>query len=103
MPSMNEPIGAQVNTNAAQQLSFESATREGAAMLPSGVRVEIRNRFDGAWSSGFQLLAAHPDGYLVRRLSDRSVLPVAFAETDIRLDAMPLPTAQGGWLPPPAA
>ena len=49
--------------------------------LPSGVRVQVRSRFDGGWVSGFQVFAAQPSGrYLVRRLSDHSVLPITFAE-----------------------
>jgi len=59
--------------------------------LPGGVRVQLRNRLDGAWASGFQIFATQSDGYLVRRLSDRSVLPLIFAETDVRLDPIPMP------------
>jgi hypothetical protein len=74
--------------------------REG---LPSGVRVQVWNRFDGAWASGFRIFASQPSGgYLVRRLSDGSVLPIDFAEDELRLDPVPLPAgAQSSW-PPPA-
>jgi hypothetical protein len=102
MPSMNGPIGNH-DPHSAHRLSSEGATPESGPRLPSGVRVQVRNRFDGAWASGFQLLAAQPSGYLVRRLSDRAVLPVAFAERDIRLDPVPLPVAQGAWPPPAVA
>ena len=62
--------------------------------LPSGVRVQIRNRFDGGWVSGFHVVAAQPDGgYLVRRLSDHSVLPTTFADVDLRLEPIALPVA----------
>jgi len=50
------------------------------------MRVEVRNHFDGAWSSGFEVDARRPDGYSLRRLSDRVVLPRIFTACDIRLD-----------------
>jgi hypothetical protein len=73
--------------------------------LPSGVRVEVRSRFDGGWASGFQVFAAQPNGrYLVRRLSDHSVLPITFAEAELRLDPVRLPVrASSSWLPPAVA
>lgn len=75
------------------------------AGLPSGVRVQVRNRFDGAWASGYRVFAAQPSGgYLVRRLSDHSVLPVTFAAAEMRLDPVPLPAAAPGtWSPPAVA
>ncbi|HVA44649.1 MAG TPA: hypothetical protein VNF50_14295 [Acidimicrobiales bacterium] len=54
--------------------------------LDPGMRVEVRNHFDGAWSSGFEVDARRPDGYSLRRLSDRVVLPRIFTACDIRLD-----------------
>jgi hypothetical protein len=76
-----------------------------SASLPKGVRVQIRNNFDGAWAPGFQVFAAQPGGcYLVRRLSDRSVLPIIFAETELRLDPVPLSAgSRSGWPPPTVA
>jgi hypothetical protein len=59
-----------------------------------GTRVEVRSRFESRWSRGFEV--AHrvdgeggaadsgPTMYKVRRRSDGSVLPVNFAETDLR-------------------
>jgi hypothetical protein len=60
--------------------------------LPIGVRVEIRNRFDGAWASGFEVVRPRSNGYVVRRLSDGAVLPVTFAATAVRM----APTHPGG-------
>ena len=57
--------------------------------LPSGVRVEVRNHFDGSWCGGFEVDALRHDGYSLRRLSDRSVLPRVFTPCDIRLDVRP--------------
>src|SRR5579862_9451189 len=74
------------------------------AELPTGARVEIRNRFDGGWASGFQVFAAQPSGgYLVRRSSDHSVLPITFAETELRLDPVPLPAHCPCSCPPAAS
>ena len=53
--------------------------------LKVGERVEVRNRFDGRWSAGFEVEGAEPDGgYRVRRVSDRSVLPVALTRDEVR-------------------
>jgi hypothetical protein len=81
---------------------FDGGRTADAAGLPSGVRVQIRNRFDGAWASGYQVVAAQPGGgYLVRRTSDHSVLPITFADTEMRLDPVPLPAgAPNPWSPP---
>lgn len=71
------------------------------AHLPSGVRVKVY--IGGAWASGFEVFAAQPGGgYLLRRNSDRSLLPVTFFDTELRIDPIPMPAA-GSWSPPPAA
>jgi hypothetical protein len=60
--------------------------------LPRGARVQVRSRFNGDWASGFQVFAAQPNGrYRVRRLSDLSMLPITFAESDLRLDPVRSP------------
>jgi hypothetical protein len=60
-----------------------------------GTRVEVRSRFESRWTRGFEV-ADRIDGvrtadgreeeamYRVRRRSDGSILPVTFAETDLR-------------------
>jgi len=52
--------------------------------LTAGTAVEVRGRFSGEWSRGFEVAEATHDGYRVRRLSDRYVLPVEFTGHDIR-------------------
>jgi hypothetical protein len=52
--------------------------------LRPGTKVEVRNRFDGAWTRGFEVVEVVPDGYRLSRLSDGSVLPVAFAVEEVR-------------------
>jgi len=55
------------------------------AVLEPGTRVDVRNRFEGRWSRGFEILEQTDDGaYLVLRLSDRSVLPETFGRDDVR-------------------
>ena len=59
-----------------------------------GTRVEVRSRFESKWTRGFEvadLVDGDPDGrgnnepmYNVRRRSDGSILPVPFAEADLR-------------------
>jgi hypothetical protein len=57
----------------------------GLSALPTGTRVDVRSRFVGSWSRGFEV-AEQVDraGYRVRRLSDGSVLPDVFDEQDVR-------------------
>jgi hypothetical protein len=52
--------------------------------LPPGTKVEVRNGFDDGWSKGFEVSREDCDGYLLRRLSDGSVLPLAFPEDAVR-------------------
>lgn len=54
------------------------------ANLSPGTKVEVRTGFDRSWARGFEVLAAGDDGYRLRRLSDGTELPVAFAVTDVR-------------------
>jgi hypothetical protein len=59
------------------------------ARWPNGARVQVRNRFDGSWASGFEVERQGESGddlrasYLLRRISDGSVLPIAFDEGEI--------------------
>jgi hypothetical protein len=58
-------------------------------MLPAGERVEVRNRFDGSWSTGFEVAEALPErdapgAYRVRRVADHAVLNAVFRPDDLR-------------------
>jgi len=48
----------------------------------------VRSRFESRWSRGFEIaeseVAAEGQKYKVRRRSDGSILPVVFAEDDVR-------------------
>lgn len=56
--------------------------------LTKGTRVQVRNRFDGSWARGFEVYQSRRNGgYLLRRLSDSQVLPVAFDAPDLRQEA----------------
>jgi hypothetical protein len=61
--------------------------------LPTGTRVDVRSRYVGAWSHGFEVAEALGDGYRVKRLSDDTVLPDVFSADDIR----PEHRKQGMW------
>jgi hypothetical protein len=52
--------------------------------LAAGTAVDVRSRYVGAWSSGFEVAEPVKDGYRVRRLSDGSVLPDVFTNEDVR-------------------
>ncbi len=53
-------------------------------MLEAGTHVEVRGGFVGSWSRGFEIVECVHDRYVVRRQSDRSVLPAHFPERDVR-------------------
>lgn len=63
--------------------------RPSPALVPlqPGDRVDVRNRFDGRWTTGFRVdaVVADDDGYRfkLRRLSDGAVLPVLFDEDTV--------------------
>ena len=61
--------------------------------LAPGTRVDVRNRFVGTWSHGFEVAEELAEGYRLRRLSDNSVLPDVFPSDDIR----PERRRQGLW------
>ena len=52
--------------------------------LTTGTRVQVRNRLDRRWSSGFEVDVPTDEGYRLRRLSDNAVLPAAFPPTEVR-------------------
>lgn len=59
--------------------------------FPTGTRVQVRNRFNHHWSSGFEVADVVDDRagyeYRLRRLSDNAVLPVPFEEEDVRAES----------------
>jgi hypothetical protein len=49
--------------------------------------VQVRNRFNQHWTSGFEVAQVDETAYRVRRLSDNRVLPVPFDEDEVRAEA----------------
>jgi diguanylate cyclase (GGDEF)-like protein len=54
------------------------------ARLTVSTRVEVRDRYRGAWCGGFRVASMTPHGYRLRRTSDGYVLPVDFAAASVR-------------------
>jgi hypothetical protein len=69
-----------------------SATSPDLESLSPGRHVEVRNRFTGTWSRGFDVAEVVAGGYRIRRLSDGSVLPTLFSREDVR----PRPARKAG-------
>ena len=61
--------------------------------LAKGTPIDVRNRFVGSWSHGFEVAERVQGGYRVRRLSDDSVLPDIFPSEDVRSERR----KQGMW------
>ena len=53
-------------------------------VLVAGTPVDVRSRYVGSWSRGFEVAEIVGDSYRVRRLSDGSVLPAEFSSDDVR-------------------
>jgi hypothetical protein len=64
-------------------VSTEATTRRRSPLRP-GTAVEVRSRFDGSWSVGFEVADVEEAGYIIRRLSDGSLLPVPLPLDDVR-------------------
>jgi hypothetical protein len=73
-----------VRPNDVAQMAEADPLGEPGRHLNPGQRVEVRSRFDRGWAQGFEVQAAEPDGYAVRRLSDGAVLPIRFRRDDLR-------------------
>jgi hypothetical protein len=52
----------------------------------TGTQVEVKARFDGTWSKGFQIAEIEDEGYRIRRMTDGSVLPTVFNRNEVRRD-----------------
>jgi len=56
----------------------------------AGTQVQVRNRFNRSWSSGFEVADEQTEDdvrtYRLRRRSDRSVLPASFPFFELRRD-----------------
>lgn len=52
--------------------------------LPVGTRDEVRSRYRGSWSNGFEVEQTTGEGYWLRRESDRYLLPSPFVADDVR-------------------
>jgi hypothetical protein len=48
---------------------------KGDRVLEPGTRVEVRDGFEGLWHKGYVVDALEPDGYVIRRTSDGTLLP----------------------------
>jgi hypothetical protein len=55
-----------------------------AKSLTSGANVEVLVRYQNHWARGFDVVAVDDDGYWLRRHSDGEILPVAFADDEVR-------------------
>jgi hypothetical protein len=54
--------------------------------LRVGTRVDVHTRYEpGRWTSGFNIAAVRPDGYLIRRASDGVVLSETIRPEEVRV------------------
>ncbi len=65
-------------------ITLNTPVSEPTIAFAVGTSVDVRNRFVGSWSSGFEVAGHVADGYLIRRLSDGSVLPDPLSFDEVR-------------------
>jgi len=63
---------------------MERAPAHTSRSIAVGTAIEVRSHFRAEWSRGFEIAEQTRDGYWVRRMSDRYVLPVQFSGHDLR-------------------
>ena len=63
---------------------LNSSISEPTIAFAVGTSVDVKNRFVGSWSSGFEIAGHVQDGYLIRRLSDGSILPDPLSSNEVR-------------------
>jgi len=61
--------------------------------LVPGVKVDVRNRYQGTWVRGFEIAEVSDEGYRIRRLSDGTTLDELFSRDDVRRERR----RQGFW------
>ena len=61
--------------------------------LAPGTKVDVRNRYQGTWTRGFEVAEFIDGGYRIRRLSDGSILGELFSRGDVRRQR----SRQGFW------
>ena len=55
-----------------------------AGVLAPGTPVDVKNRYIRSWSRGFEVAAHVESGYLIRRMSDGSILPDVLGFDEVR-------------------
>ena len=61
--------------------TFRATTTPG--LLPAGSSVRVRNTL-GSWAGCFEVVSVTPNGYLLRRRSDGSLLPMPIPPDVVR-------------------
>jgi hypothetical protein len=68
------------------EIAMEHSPNDTSRNYSVGTAIEVRGHFRGEWSRGFEIAEETQDGYWVRRMSDRYVLPLQFSSRDVRRD-----------------
>ena len=105
-------LGVRVRPTSSKGLPAAASAQQGRGPTPSGGSdrrpaaekpetgpasvVEVRNRFDGRWSIGYEIAEADvcqdPTRYRIRRRRDGAVLPSWFRPDEVRMIEGPSPS-----------
>jgi hypothetical protein len=69
---------------------MQEASMPSDGSIETGTEVEVRNRFTGDWSVGFEVAGRANGAFQVRRLRDGTILPTGFRDEEIRVCATAL-------------
>jgi hypothetical protein len=73
-----------LNTTPAEPMIAEPMISGPMTAFAVGTSVDVKNRYVGSWSSGFEIAGHVEDGYVIRRLSDGSILPDSLSYDEVR-------------------
>jgi hypothetical protein len=84
----NSVVGARARLGDLNEPVESGIERDGPAnrRLDVGASVEVRNRFVGMWCHGFEIIDQVDGGYVIRRVSDRAVVPDVITDHEVRSD-----------------
>jgi hypothetical protein len=71
-------------TFAAMSIALSTHPIDPTNAIEVGTSVDVKNRFIGSWSCGFEIAELVEDGYMIRRNSDGSVLPDSLSFDEVR-------------------
>lgn len=96
MRAVFSPLQTSVGTRGSgvDVVNADASGGDGVVDFDQQFVIEVRNRFDGSWSHGFEIVehvAGTDPRFRLRRLSDGHILPALFSADDVLISQRPNP------------